>query len=290
MARARNIKPGFFRNADLVELSMTARLLFIGLWTMADRSGRLEDRPKQIKMELFPADDVDCGACLQELSSIGVIDRYESVGVRVIQVVNFSKHQNPHKDEKASTLPDRNGHVAEPAPTPKKHGASTVQAPCKHGGNPADSLLLIPDSRSLNPEPIHSEAKASGVPPAPKDEKQELYAAGKSLLELRGMPKAQCGSFITKLAKDYGQEVALDAVRASVQAQPLEATEYLIATCQRLKGERKDTGPPITVPSKAADDTARLLATQAAHAAQAVTGASVALRAAEIKAKLVGAA
>ena len=290
MARARNIKPGFFRNADLVELSMTARLLFIGLWTIADRAGRLEDRPKQIKMELFPADDVDCGSCLQELASIGVIDRYESGGVRVIQVVNFSKHQNPHKDEKASTLPDRNGHIAEHAPTPKKHGASTVQAPCKDGGNPADSLLLIPDSRILNPEPLSSEAKASGVPPAPRDEKQELYAAGKSLLELRGMPKAQCGSFITKLTKDYGQEVALDAVRASVQAQPLEATEYLIATCQRLKGERKDTGPPITVPSKAADETARLLATQAAHAAQAVSGAGAVARAAEIRAKLVGAA
>lgn len=290
MARARNIKPGFFRNADLVELSMTARLLFIGLWTMADRAGRLEDRPKQIKMELFPADDVDCVACLNELASIGVIDRYESGGVRVIQVVNFSKHQNPHKDEKASTLPDRDGHIAYSVPKPKKHGASTVQAPYKDGGNPADSLLLIPDSGSLTPDSLSSEAKASGVPPAPRDEKQELYAAGKSLLELRGMPKAQCGSFITKLAKDYGQEVALDAVRSAVQAQPLEATEYLVATCQTLKGQRKPQAPPITVPSKAADETTRLLATQAAHEAQAVTGASAVARAAEIKAKLARAA
>ena len=46
MARARNIKPGFFRNADLVEMPIEARLLFIGLWTLADRSGRLEDRPR----------------------------------------------------------------------------------------------------------------------------------------------------------------------------------------------------------------------------------------------------
>ena len=57
MARARNIKPGFFRNSDLVELPMDARLLFIGLWTLADRMGRLEDRPKQIKMEIFPAEE-----------------------------------------------------------------------------------------------------------------------------------------------------------------------------------------------------------------------------------------
>ena len=88
-----------------------------------------------------------------------------------------------------------------------------------------------------------------GKPPdeKPEDEKRELYAAGKSLLELRGMPKPQCGSFITKLCKTHGQDVALEAVRSAVAAQPLEATEYLVATCQRLKGERKD---PVTTPGE----------------------------------------
>ena len=32
MARARNIKPSFFLNEDIVELPCEARLLFIGLW------------------------------------------------------------------------------------------------------------------------------------------------------------------------------------------------------------------------------------------------------------------
>jgi hypothetical protein len=50
MARARNIKPAFFKNEQLVELGMSTRLLFIGLWCLADREGRLEDRPKRIKM------------------------------------------------------------------------------------------------------------------------------------------------------------------------------------------------------------------------------------------------
>ena len=52
MARARSLKPGFFRNADLVELPMEARLMFAGLWVLADREGRLEDRPKQIKIDI----------------------------------------------------------------------------------------------------------------------------------------------------------------------------------------------------------------------------------------------
>src|SRR5262245_4448792 len=59
MARARLLKPGFFTNEDLVELPPAARLLFAGLWTLADREGRLEDRPKRIKLAVLPYDDVD---------------------------------------------------------------------------------------------------------------------------------------------------------------------------------------------------------------------------------------
>ncbi len=80
MARARNIKPGFFRNAELVELPFEARLLFIGLWTIADREGRLEDRPKQIKMEVFPADNVDCN---QLIAGRGVRDGHKGQSLRI---------------------------------------------------------------------------------------------------------------------------------------------------------------------------------------------------------------
>jgi hypothetical protein len=139
MARARNIKPGFFRNADLVELSFEERLLFIGLWTIADREGRLEDRPKQIKMELFPADSVDCDAMLDSLTAIGMVARYEVDGKRYLQVINFAKHQNPHRDEKASTLPDQHGHVSDTKPTSNKHCANTVQRRCDHCGYRAES-------------------------------------------------------------------------------------------------------------------------------------------------------
>ena len=50
MARSRNIKPGFFKNEDLLDLPYEYRLLFVGLWTLADREGYLEDRPKRIRM------------------------------------------------------------------------------------------------------------------------------------------------------------------------------------------------------------------------------------------------
>ena len=162
MARARNIKPGFFRNADLVELPAETRLFFIGLWTIADRAGRLEDRPKQIKMELFPADSYDCDAMLGALAATGMLARYEIDGKRYVQIVNFCKHQNPHKDEKASTIPDSFGVCAEPNNEPAKHSASTVQAPCK---DDADSELvrLIPDSL-IPEEKKEANASVTGKP------------------------------------------------------------------------------------------------------------------------------
>lgn len=156
MARARNIKPGFFTNEELVELPFATRLLFIGLWTLADREGRLEDKPKRIKMHLFPADEIDVDEALDALQASGFLLRYQAEGVRYIQVLAFRKHQNPHKDEKASTIP-----------APCLHGASSVQASCDYGGNPADSLIpdsLIPDS--LNP--ATDSASADSAPTQPE--------------------------------------------------------------------------------------------------------------------------
>ena len=110
MARSRNIKPALFKNDVLAECDMMTRLLFIGLWTLADCDGRLEDRPKRIAIELFPYDsDREITRGLSALFERGFIDRYEVDGVSIIQVINFDKHQNPHKNEKPSGLPENDG-------------------------------------------------------------------------------------------------------------------------------------------------------------------------------------
>lgn len=109
MARARNIKPSFFLNEDIVEMPLEARLLFIGLWTLADREGRLENRPKKIKMSLFPADEINVSEQLLNISKYGFIELYNVNDTEVIQIVNFVKHQTPHGLEKDSELPDKNG-------------------------------------------------------------------------------------------------------------------------------------------------------------------------------------
>lgn len=152
MARARNIKPAFFTNEDIVEIPFETRLLFIGLWTLADREGRLEDRPRRIKIELFPADTVDIDICLNQLQDHGFILRYSSGDTRYIQVLAFGKHQYPHKSERDSIIP-----------APVKHGTSTVQEPDRHDANPPESLL----TESLVTEPLVTDgANAPETPPA----------------------------------------------------------------------------------------------------------------------------
>ena len=107
--RSRNIKPGFFKNEHLAELSAADRLLFIGLWCLADREGRLEDRPKRIKMELMPMDNYDVSSGLDGLEHGGFITRYVIEGKGIIEIGSFCKHQSPHGTEKDSELPDANG-------------------------------------------------------------------------------------------------------------------------------------------------------------------------------------
>lgn len=106
MARIRSIKPDFFLNDDLADLPPLTRLFLIGLWTQADREGRLQDRPKRLKPQLVPYDDCDVDAMLSDLERLGFIVRYQVEGQALIQVVNFLKHQAPHYKEVPSVLPE----------------------------------------------------------------------------------------------------------------------------------------------------------------------------------------
>lgn len=175
MARARNIKPSFFLNEELADLPYEARLLFIGLWTLADRKGRLEDKPKKIKIQLFPYNDVNCDELLQRLHNEKFIIRYKSdasIGLdsgeeSYIQIVNFAKHQNPHQKEKDSVIPE--------------FSESLVQAPDRHQTCP-EQAVLIPDSLNLIPDIPKPETKNKKNSPSVKKEKNQ-YAEFVSMTE-----------------------------------------------------------------------------------------------------------
>ena len=113
--RIRYLKPEFFVDEDVTACSPLARLAFAGLWCVADREGRIEDRPARLKMQLLPADACDMSQILDELVTHNLIMRYMSNGARVIVIPGFIKHQRPHPKEAASTLPaaKKNGRAVE---------------------------------------------------------------------------------------------------------------------------------------------------------------------------------
>lgn len=105
MARIRSIKPEFFTDEDLGQLPPTTRLLFIGMWTEADKSGRLKDRPKTLKARCLPFDNVKVETALKELEEARFIIRYQVAKERYIQIRTWDIHQRPHHTEAASKLP-----------------------------------------------------------------------------------------------------------------------------------------------------------------------------------------
>lgn len=144
--RTRNLKPNFFKNDILGSLNPLARLLFSGLWCLADREGRLEDRPLRIKAEILPFDDCDVDSLLSLLHENGFITRYEAEGKKYIDIPRFTYHQNPHHREAASEIPP-------PNPDNKAVSKKPETSPGLSRGKPGTSPALNLKLQTLNPKP-----------------------------------------------------------------------------------------------------------------------------------------
>ena len=161
MSRSRNIKPSLFRNEVLGVADPLLTILFESLWCLADRDGILEDRPLRIKADTFPYREIrDMDGMLQWLHDQKFIVRYEAGGFRLIKIVEFSKHQNPHKNEKPSEYPS----LAE-------RTDKTGTKPDKIGTARADSFNLIPDS--LNTDSLQKTSVEPSVEVSPLEAGQE---------------------------------------------------------------------------------------------------------------------
>lgn len=141
------MKPGFFTNELLAELSPWHRLLFAGLWTLADREGRLEDRPRRIKASIFPYDDVDVDSMLNGLQEKDFVRRYTADGAAYLQVLTFTRHQRPKSDEAGSLIPaplfdDPRGKVTVPR---SYKGQGTEDRGQRTEGSGADGAPLVAD-------------------------------------------------------------------------------------------------------------------------------------------------
>ncbi len=260
MARARNIKPGFYKNEDLAECSVWARLIFPGLWMLADREGRLEDRPKRIKGDLLPYDSVEISPLIDELEKRGFLVRYQNEDGKFIQITKFKDHQTPHYSEKQSVIKPPDFQESPPHEERQKPSAlpenSGNTASLRGGRNPLnpESGFLNPDS--LNPD-VRKDARTPGADAAIRMKAAGLQAVNPSHPKLIALLDA--GITVDELAQAAGEAVAKGKNFA-----------YALATAE---GRRRDAAvaplpdrASITVPSRAGPDPAlqRLEADRAA--------------------------
>lgn len=96
MARIRSIKPSFWADEKVADLSRDARLLMIGLISFADDEGRFLASTAAIAGFAFPHDDLPAARVrkwLGELEAVGIVLLYCVNGHQYGAFPNWTKHQ-----------------------------------------------------------------------------------------------------------------------------------------------------------------------------------------------------
>jgi len=112
VARIRTVKPDFFRHEGLYnaeqETGFPIRVAFSGLWSVCDREGRFKWKPKELKLDVLPFDELNFEHVLDALLSRGFLVKYENDGKVYGCVPSFKSHQVINNKEKNSDLPGPN--------------------------------------------------------------------------------------------------------------------------------------------------------------------------------------
>ena len=265
MARARNLKPDFFRDAKVAKCDVWVRLLFAGLWTLADREGRLKDDPDQIGLDVFPRDGFDIEAGLRQLADLGLVERYEAGGVRVVWVRNFARHQNPHVNEQASTLP-----AAPDAGSASVMPSDPVQGPEEHGATPADSLVLHAATpvRAAGERAARPRATAGAVVDSAPFRVFQAMAeeTGADEAEATGRYKAAQCAIAKRLLDDGCDEAEIRACVRYLRSQEWRTAPVDLRTVEAEIGKWRTQGRPARAAARASPNgAAGRAATTAAH-------------------------
>lgn len=166
MARIRSIKPEFWTSAQVAECSTNARLLFIGLWNFCDDAGRHPMNPKQIKMEVFPADAFsldDVRRMLDELATNELIQYYTVDGKDYFHVTGWrhqkidrpqsAKYPEPIADHSTNTrrpfVPDTIGYDTIGSEAARAISVEEVSKPLAKAKDPDDEAAIALGTKAL---------------------------------------------------------------------------------------------------------------------------------------------
>ena len=96
MARKRMVDPSIWTDDGFLQLSLPARLLFIGMITTADDEGRGQGTAASLKAAVFPSDDIsinDVENLKAEIACRMRVIFYESDGRKYYQLCRWHNHQ-----------------------------------------------------------------------------------------------------------------------------------------------------------------------------------------------------
>jgi len=234
------LKPSFFTNEQLGSLSFGARLVFQGLWLVADREGKLEDRPSRLKVEIMPYDKVNMNALLQALHDAGFIVRYEANGVPYIQIPNFGKHQRIHPNEAPSDIPN-------PEPSGNVPSA-THQGPSKSSRITSYSVpTLTPNSPSDDPSDHPQEEP---TPPATALPVDRFYATSKRNEEIAALidhatanGRKLDGGRTAAFLKAHPKTAVMDALQQAIGRKAAGLEDYMEGVLRNGATQRRRSGP-----------------------------------------------
>jgi hypothetical protein len=222
-------------------------ILFEALWCLADREGRLDDRPaKIVKGFAFPYRNVeDPDGMLQWLHDHGFIVRYWVRGKRYIQISTWKDHQDIHPHEARSVIPAipvDNKMSLDVMTSPDNGGRTSANVRFK---NPLTSFPSYPSFPSLE-----EGAAAAAVDTAPSSDTAQqsdpvhrrIWVDGKELLRFSGLSAEQAGPLLGRWAKEHGRIRLAEAIAATQAANPPDPKDYIGGVLRRMKNGSPDVG------------------------------------------------
>ncbi|GMV19066.1 MAG: hypothetical protein AMXMBFR56_72900 [Polyangiaceae bacterium] len=206
--RRREISPEFWTDEKVVGISDGAKLLFIGLWNLADREGRLEDRPLTIGLKVRPWDAQSAAGLLNEIAEAGLVVRYSAAGGRALMCIpQFKRHQHPHPREVQSGLPGPEQGAPEAPPRTDQSTAKEMASPAGSSGSSGSS-----GSRRSAPA-VQPSLALEGQELEPKARRRRLKIVdADDAASQREVSDVLCATFHEVIGSEYVWQGAKDGV------------------------------------------------------------------------------
>ena len=138
MGKIRSIKPAFFEDEKVSKLPIQARLLYIGMWTIADDNGVLKGHPAFLKSQIFPYDDTlrvgEVSKWIDALVEARMLIPFPYEGESYYVIRTFRTHQktDPRYPSELIAKELVDDFLEQKVSPPCPHRVPTVSPPCPH--------------------------------------------------------------------------------------------------------------------------------------------------------------